>query len=78
MIKGFKPATRGQRPVSYIVVLDNVADENGMEKWEANQRIRKASTLKQIFDAAGLSILEKIGPEVLVKGDHPVMMWALA
>ena len=68
---------RGDQP-SYILIQDQILAEEDGELVENEQRVRRESSLKNIFKQSGLTLVDEVGPEVLHEDMLPVKVWVLA
>ena len=77
LIPGRFRTTRQEKPESFIIVLDNIAEEHIDGTSVKGQRLRTEIKLEKLFEEAGLLIHSKTS-RVIMPGDHcDVVAWAL-
>ena len=77
LIPGRFRATRREQPESFIVVLDNIAEEDNDGTMVKGQRLRSEAKLESLFEQAGLLIHSKTGRELMPNDHCDVIAWAL-
>ena len=77
LIPGRFRTTRLEQPESFIVVLDNIAEEDNDGTVVKGQRLRTEAKLESLFEQAGLLIHDKTGREGMPGDRCDVIAWAL-
>ena len=67
-----------ERQASYILVQDQTVQESEDEVPEYGQTVRKESSLHDIFEQSGLSLVSLFGPVEVHEDMLPVKVWVLA
>ena len=69
--------TRREAPESFIILLDNVIEEDDEPKVDKGQRLRTEAQLEAIFSDAGLLVHRRTKRETMPGDFTDVMAWAL-